>query len=46
MVSYAEELGRNEGKEEGRGEGDEGKNCLCIDTVGKQVIHGPCANGI
>lgn len=46
MVSYAEELGRNEGKEEGRGEGDEGKNCLGIDTVGKQVIHGPCANGI
>lgn len=47
MVSYAEELGRNEGEREDGGEVDEGINCLWADTVGQYVtavIHGLCAN--
>lgn len=39
-------VGEERGEREERGEIDEGKNCLCIDTVGQQVIHCQCANRI
>lgn len=44
MVSYAEELGRNEGKREEGGEVDEGRNCLCGENLVQQVIQWLCAN--